>query len=131
MHDLTMLRRLLVLVLLSTISIACGGPQTANNAPTDSKFPPRTTGTRGGTLNYRITAPPSTFNYLVANNEPSILLSFYLLSSRPIEFDHATQKYRGALAETWTLAADRQTVDLKLRDGVKFSDGKPLKIGRA
>src|SRR5688500_7284096 len=123
MHDLTMLRRLLVFVLLSTIATSCGGPPAANNASTDPKFPPRTTGTRGGTLNYRITAPPSTFNYLVANNEPSILLSFYLLSSRPIEFDHATQKYRAALAESWTFGADRQTVDLKLRDGIKFSDG--------
>ncbi len=48
------------------------------------------------------------------------------MSSRPIEFDHSTQKYRGALAESWTTAPDRQTVDLKLREGIKFSDGQPI-----
>jgi peptide/nickel transport system substrate-binding protein len=83
-------------------------------------------GTRGGTLAYRITSPPSSFNYLVANNEPSVLIAFYMLNSRPIEFDHATQKYRNALAETWTFGADRQTVDMKLREGIKFSDGQPI-----
>jgi ABC-type transport system substrate-binding protein len=83
-------------------------------------------GTRGGKLTYRITAPPKTFNYLVADDEPSILAAFYLMNSRPMEFDHATLKYRAALAESWTFGADRKTVDVKLREGLKFSDGHPI-----
>jgi peptide/nickel transport system substrate-binding protein len=49
-----------------------------------------------------------------------------MMTARPIEFEHATQKYRGALAESWSVGSDRQTVDLKLREGIKFSDGHPI-----
>jgi len=125
MPYLALCRSSFLLVVLA-LMLSCGAPPPANNASTESKFAPKTAGTRGGSLSYRISSPPSTFNYLVATNEPSILISLYLLSSRPIEFDHATQGYRNALAETWTFAADRQTVDMKLREGIKFSDGKPI-----
>jgi len=121
----TSLRRIAVFLSFSLFLLSCGQPP-ASNTTTDSKFAPKVAGTRGGTLTYRITSPPKTFNYLVADDEPSILTAFYLLSSRPMEFDHATQKYRAALAESWTFGTDRMTVDLKLREGLKFSDGHPL-----
>ena len=126
MNDLKPFRRLLVFVLLAVMTLSCGQPPSANTSNSDSKFPPRVAGKQGGTLTYRITAPPSTFNYFVADTEQSILVAFYMLNSRPIEFDHATQKYRNALAESWTFGADRRTVDMKLREGLKFSDGHPL-----
>lgn len=119
-------RRLSVFLFFSTLLVSCGQPPATNTVSGDGKFAPKVPGTRGGTLTYRITAPPSTFNYLVANNEPSILIAFYMMSSRPIEFDHGTQKYRGVLAESWTFGSDRQTLDLKLREGIKFSDGRPI-----
>ena len=125
MSRFTSLRRVSLLVSFAILLSSCAPPPASN---TTSGSAPAATGpgTRGGTLSYRITAPPSTFNYLVANNEPSILISFFLLQDRPIEFDHATQKYKGVLAETWKFADDRQTLDLKLREGLKFSDGKPI-----
>lgn len=112
-----------VLVLIS----GCGAPPTApaSNTASATKFEDRVAGKPGGTLTVRLTAAPKTFNYLMAADEPSILTGLFLLSSRPIEFDHRSQKYVGALAETWS-TADGQTVDLKLREGLKFSDGKPL-----
>lgn len=116
----------LSLFLSFALLLSCGNPTANKVAQQDSKFPPMTAGTRGGTLTYRVVAPASTFNYLVATDEPSILASFYMMSSRPIEFDHLTQKYRAALAESWTFGADRQTLDLKLREGIKFSDGHPI-----
>ncbi len=119
------LRHLYLIVSFALLLTACGQPPASNTA-TDSRFAPKVAGTRGGTLSYRITAPPKTFNYLVADDEASILTAFYLLNSRPMEFDHATQKYRAALAESWTFGPDRQTVDLKLREGLKFSDGHPI-----
>lgn len=125
MPSFALARRLAAFLSFSLFLVSCGPPPATNTTP-DSKFGAKVAGTRGGSLAYRITSPPSTFNYLVALNEPSILISFFLLSSRPIEFDHATQKYRAALAESWTFAADRQTVDLKLREGIKFSDGSPI-----
>ena len=123
----TSLRRVSLLSLFAVLLVGCGQPPASNtNTSTDSKFAPKVPGTRGGTLSYRITAPPTTFNSLVATNEPSILIAFYMMAGRPIEFEHATQKYRAALAESWKVADDRQTVDLKLREGIKFSDGHPI-----
>jgi peptide/nickel transport system substrate-binding protein len=43
-----------------------------------------------------------------------------------VEFDHSTQTYVPGLAEAWTTSSDRRSVDIRLRDGLKFSDGQPL-----
>src|SRR5687767_4192968 len=120
----TSLRRVFVLVCFAVFAASCGQP--VSNTSTDPKMGQKVAGTRGGTVSYRISAPPSTFNYLVATDEPSLLTSFYLINSRPIEFDHPTQGHRAVLAETWTFQPDRRTVDLKLREGIKFSDGHPI-----
>lgn len=83
-------------------------------------------GVRGGTVRYRLTSPPKTFNYLLATDEPSIIVSFYLLGGRLAEFNHDEQRYVPSLAESWQMNADGRTVDVTLRDGLKFSDGHPL-----
>ncbi len=117
--------RLAVFLLLPFL-FSCRQPP-ASNTPTGAAKPEqRTTGTRGGKLVYRVSSPPKTFNYLLANDEPSILTAFFLLNSRLVEFDHSTQTYVPGLAEAWTTSADRLSVDIKLRDGLKFSDGQPL-----
>jgi peptide/nickel transport system substrate-binding protein len=77
-------------------------------------------------LVYRVSSPPKTFNYLVANDEVSMLNAFFLLNSRLVEFDHSTQTYVPGLAAAWTTSADHHSVDVRLRDGLKFSDGQPL-----
>jgi peptide/nickel transport system substrate-binding protein len=77
-------------------------------------------------LVYRVSSPPKTFNYLLASDEPSILTAFFLLNSRLVEFDHSTQTYVPGLAETWTMGPDHRSVDITLREGLKFSDGQPL-----
>ena len=43
-----------------------------------------------------------------------------------MEFDHSTQTYVPGLAEAWTTGADQRSIDIRLRDGLKFSDGQPL-----
>ena len=85
-----------------------------------------TTGTRGGTLNYRLSSPPSSFNYVMAADESTMVASFVLLAGKLAEFDHKQQKYVPGIAESWKLADDGRTVNVKLRSGVKFSDGKDL-----
>ena len=106
---------------------ACGNSPVSPPANLSaSKIEPRTAGTRGGTLTYRLTSPPKTFNYLMAADEPSLVTAFVLMSSRLIEFDHETQKYGPALAETWKTADDGIIVNIKLRENLKFSDGQPL-----
>jgi peptide/nickel transport system substrate-binding protein len=83
-------------------------------------------GTRGGSLTYRITSPPKTFNYILAADEPSNFVAFFLTGSRLVELDHDTQNYVPALAESWKLSDDELSVEVVLRDGLKFSDGHAL-----
>jgi peptide/nickel transport system substrate-binding protein len=113
--------------LLLPFLFSCRQPPPAANTTTATATPEqRRIGTPGGKLVYRLSSPPKTFNYLVANDEPSILTAFFLLNSRLVEFDHSTQTYVPGLAETWTVSPDRRSVDIRLREGLKFSDGQPL-----
>lgn len=87
---------------------------------------PAKTGTRGGTLVYRMSSAPTTLNYLLAADEPTVIAAFFLTQSRLVDLDHKTQQFVPALAESWTTQPDGQTVSVKLRDGLKFSDGSEL-----
>ena len=86
----------------------------------------RVVGTRGGSLSYRVISPPKTFNYLMASDVDSLLVAFLLTGGRLVELDHDTQGYVPGVAEAWKLAEDKRTLELTLRDGVRFSDGHPL-----
>src|SRR5262249_12121679 len=55
-----------------------------------------------------------------------LLVSFYLMGGRLVEFDHRNQRYVPGLAESWRVGNDGRTVELTLRDGIKFSDGHPI-----
>ena len=112
--------------LLLPLLFSCRQPPPSTTTTGTANSEPRGIGTRGGKLVYRVPSPPKTFNYLVANDEPSVLLAFYLLNSRLVEFDHSTQTYVPGLAETWTTSSDHRSIDIRLRDGLKFSDGQPL-----
>lgn len=107
---------------------ACRTPSPSNNSGGGPEKPPteRVVGTRGGSLTYRVTSPPKTFNYILAADEPSILVAFFLTGSRLVELDHDKQTYKPALAESWQLSADGKSVEVTLRDGLKFSDGHAL-----
>lgn len=116
----------LAVFLLLPLLFSCRQPPATNNATGAAKPEQRTIGTRGGKLVYRVSSPPRTFNYLLANDESSLVMAFFLLNSRLVEFDHSTQTYQPGLAETWTTGADGRSVDIRLRDGLKFSNGEPL-----
>jgi peptide/nickel transport system substrate-binding protein len=113
------------LILTCIFVIACGPqlppkPQHANQTVSEIA------GSRGGTAVYRLQSAPTTFNYLMAADESSVLLAFYLLQSRIIDFDNQSQTYIPAIAESWQVSPDGLTVDLKLREDAKFSDGQPV-----
>ena len=126
-----MLRRILLLLAslaLLLVTIACQQQQpssssTPQNQPTAGG---RVQGTRGGSIIYRMTSPPQTFNYMLAKEESSITIGFYLLGGRLVEFDQDQQKHIPGLLESWKLGDDKRTLDLTLRDGLKFSDGHAL-----
>src|SRR5215475_9913956 len=81
---------------------------------------------RGGKIIYRVPSAPATFNYLQAGDENTLFAAFYLMGGRLIEFDHKNQQYALGLAESLRRLDDGRTVELTLRDGIKFSDGHPI-----
>jgi peptide/nickel transport system substrate-binding protein len=121
-------RRLLLLALLALLLVASACQQQL--APTatqpNQQARARTVGTHGGTITYRLTSPVQTFNYLMAKEESSIITAFYLLGGRLVEFDQDQQKHIPGLLESWKRADDKRTLELTLREGLKFSDGHAL-----
>src|SRR5215475_9190708 len=81
---------------------------------------------RGGKIIYRVSTAPATFNYLQAIDENSLTVALYLMGGRLIEYDHKNQQYVPGLAESLRRLDDGRTVELTLRDGIKFSDGHPI-----
>lgn len=126
--ELKVQARLVALAAALCLAVACQPPQQTANSNQPAELPrEKTTGTRGGQLTYRISAPPKTFNYILATgDDPTVAVSYFLLESRLVELDHDTQNYAPALAEAWKQSTDAQSVDVTLRDGLKFSDGQPL-----
>ena len=123
----TLLRYVCFLVLLSALLISGCQRQAGPTAQPPNQVPvARVEGTRGGSLVYRLTSPPRTFNYLMAAEESSLVVSFFLMGGRLLEFDHDSHRYVPGLAEAWTLLTDGRTLELTLRDGLQFSDGQPL-----
>ncbi len=86
----------------------------------------RQNGTSGGRLIVADRGTPKTFNFLHAGDLVSATVASYLMSSHLVEFDHDTQKYVPGLAESWQASNEGKTVIVKLREGLKFSDGSPL-----
>jgi peptide/nickel transport system substrate-binding protein len=121
------LRQLITPALLVTLFVTAACRPSAPPGPASQGAPrERVSGKPGGTLSIRLTALPKTFNPLMVADEPSLLVGLYLLSSRLLDFDHDAQQYAPGLAESWRTAADGRTVELTLREGLRFSDGQPL-----
>ena len=120
------LAALFLLVCTSAVLASCTGAVTNTANTNQQTTPERTTGTRGGSLTYRLTTPPTSLNPVMMRAESDFFLAFYLTSGRLVDFDHDKRAYAPGLVEVWKLADDGRTLDLTLREGLKFSDGEPL-----
>jgi peptide/nickel transport system substrate-binding protein len=68
---------------------------------------------------------PTTFNRYTGYGFPTHLIA--LLTQAPlVRINSATQELEPWLAESWTLSDDHRTYTLRLRPGVRFSDGQPF-----
>lgn len=131
MTRFVLLRRLVLSAVLaaSFTANACRQQTEPARSPPRRQAEPRgerVAGTRGGSLTYRVISPPKTFNYLMASDVDSLLVAFLLTGGRLVELDHDEQRYVSGVAEAWKLVEDGRTLELTLRDGVRFSDGHPL-----
>ena len=116
------------LVIVFLFLAACGGGVHPSNTATGN-LAEQVTGRPGGSVTQRVTTPIKTLNYYQAADEPSVLLTLFLINDRLVILDHEKQAYMPSLAESYSLAADGVTVDVQLREGLKFSDGQPLTSG--
>lgn len=79
----------------------------------------------GGTLTVSQRAEPRTFNPVTAIDQPSRELIRLFLSDL-VHINRETLRTEPALAESWQVSPDRKSITVRLRRGVKFSDGMPL-----
>ncbi len=84
-----------------------------------------TAGRTGGTLNYPLAGEPPSFNAANVGDSRGQLLAT-LLTGTILEFDRKKQQVIGGIMKEWSVAADATSVTLKLRAGVRFSDGVPV-----
>jgi len=82
-------------------------------------------GTRGGKLVIAQRSEPRTFNPVVAIDQNSYGVNARLQADL-IHINRATQKTEPALAKAWTVSKDGTQFTLKLRRGLRFSDGQPF-----
>jgi peptide/nickel transport system substrate-binding protein len=82
-------------------------------------------GIRGGKLVIAQRSEPRTLNPVVAIDQNALGINARLQADL-IHINRATQKTEPALAKSWTISKDGTVFTLKLRRGLRFSDGQPF-----
>lgn len=109
-----------LLAVTAALSLCSATAQSKSNVPA-SLF--QTTGKKGGTLTLSLVSSPQSFNYFAVLDNNSYTVMNNVLD-RLITLDPGTNKLYPALAESWTFSPDGRVATLKLRRGVKWSDGQ-------
>lgn len=112
----------------------CGGGSLAKTAYHDPYPLPIDTltvdlpeiGTHGGRFVLAQTAPPRTFNWVMANETSSTDVTDGRLYTTLVDFNNGTETMMPQLAKSWEFSADGRTSTWHLRRGIAFSDGHPI-----
>jgi peptide/nickel transport system substrate-binding protein len=86
---------------------------------------PGEAGSRGGRLVVALRAEPKTLNPLVAADAPSREV-IGVMQADLIHINRASQSIESALASSWKVSRNGLQYTVKLRAGLRFSDGQPL-----
>ena len=82
-------------------------------------------GTPGGKLVIAQRSEPRTLNPILTVDQNSLGVLGRMMGDL-IHINRATQKTEPALAKSWTVSKDGTVFTLKLRRGIRFSDGQPF-----
>ena len=82
-------------------------------------------GRRGGRLVLALRSEPKTLNPIVAMDEPSREV-IGVMQADLVHINRASQLTEPALAKSWKISADGLRYTLRLRSGLRFSDGQPM-----
>jgi peptide/nickel transport system substrate-binding protein len=118
-----------MMLLTPTLLILLGA---CSSPPEQSQPPPEPTqqsdqavlGRHGGRLVLALAGDPKTFNPVTMNDIPSRTVIHRMMADL-IHIDRFTQQTVPGLAESWTISEDGRTYTLRLRKGLRFSDGAP------
>jgi peptide/nickel transport system substrate-binding protein len=82
-------------------------------------------GLQGGHLVVALTAEPKTLNPVTLEDDASKVVAGVMIADL-IHINRYSQLPEPALAKAWSVSADARRYTLKLRRGLRFSDGNPL-----
>ncbi|HKV27171.1 MAG TPA: ABC transporter substrate-binding protein [Candidatus Acidoferrales bacterium] len=111
---------ILLAILCAFSSRSAVSAQTADRMVTGS--PP---GRAGGQIVIALRSDPKTLNPALAADVPSRDI-IYCMNADLIHINRETQKTEAGLAKSWSVSRDGRTYTLRLRRGLRFSDGKPF-----
>ncbi len=117
----SILKKTLLILLLTNFLSACP------NSPKDNSKNGAThlQTTEQETLVYRLGSEPDTLNRLTSNDAYSSLINSFIFDDL-IKRDNETLEFKPKLAESWEISEDKLTYTFKLRQNVKWHDGKPF-----
>jgi len=115
---------LVVCLCAATLSASAPAPQAVNQGEELARVE-GPTGRYGGHLVVGQRSEPKTLNPVTATDAVSREV-FERLHADLIGINRGTQKPEPALAKSWKVSPDGRTFTLKLRQGIRFSDGHPF-----
>src|SRR5882672_6899019 len=120
-------RKLLGLLVLLAISVAPIAVARAQQTTSHEELLslPGEAGSSGGRLVISLRAEPKTLNPVVATDAPSQEV-IGTMQADLVHINRATQLTEPALAKSWKVSSDGLDYTVKLRQGLRFSDGEPL-----
>jgi peptide/nickel transport system substrate-binding protein len=105
------------------LTIALAACRAAPSSESAGPRPPAVS--RGGELLVSVRSEPVSFNRH-ASRDSTTHLVMLLTHARLVRVNQATQALEPMLAESWATSADGRRIDVKLREGLTFSDGAPF-----
>src|SRR5580698_4878139 len=114
------------LVLIAAISCACSAAHGLGlQVGEERMIAGGATGHAGGRLVIALRSEPKTLNPALALDEPSRDV-IRCLTADLIHINRGSLKTEPALAKSWSVSSEGRQYTLRLRRGVRFSDGEPF-----